>query len=182
MDKITVDRIQLTHPKERGNQLKMYTEMCEALKGRAMLRFAYTLRTFAEQDGLYALGRTLKNPDGYNATKKPLGNIVTWAKGGSSYHNYGLAFDIVLIIDKDGDGKYETASWDMATDFDGDGISDWREVVDIAMKYGYECGCHWNKPKTDNPHFQRTFGYSVAELKALFDAKKFIGTSNYVLI
>lgn len=38
-------------------------------------------RSFAEQDDLYAQGRT-----------KP-GHIITNAKAGSSAHNYGLAFD-----------------------------------------------------------------------------------------
>src|ERR1700676_5276576 len=40
------------------------------------------LRTYAEQDDLYAQGRT-----------KP-GNIVTNARGGYSNHNFGIAFDV----------------------------------------------------------------------------------------
>src|SRR4051812_45095106 len=43
------------------------------------------LRTWKEQDALYEQGRT-----------KP-GKIVTKAKGGQSYHNFGLAVDIVLL-------------------------------------------------------------------------------------
>ena len=42
-------------------------------------------RTMEEQSGLYAKGRT-----------KP-GKIVTKAKPGQSYHNYGLAFDWVPL-------------------------------------------------------------------------------------
>jgi peptidoglycan L-alanyl-D-glutamate endopeptidase CwlK len=181
-DKITLDRIELMHPKERANCLAMYNEMCEAVKGKALVRFAYTLRTWAEQDALYALGRTVKNSDGYHPTKKPLGNIVTWARGGESFHNYALAWDLVIVLDQDGNGSYEKASWDMKIDLDGDGISDWREIVEIAIKYGYECGCNWNKPKTDNPHFQKTFGHSIMDLKAMFLAKKFIPNTNYVAI
>ena len=54
-----------------------------------------TLRTAAEQDALYAQGRT-----------KP-GNIVTNAKGSSykSQHQWGIAFDFYLKMDVDGDGK-----------------------------------------------------------------------------
>ena len=170
------------HPKERANCLTMYTEMCTAVNGRALVRFAYTLRTWAEQNALYALGRTVKNPSGYHPIKKPFGNIVTWARGGDSFHNYGLAWDLVLVLDKDGNGSYETASWDMKIDLDNDGITDWREIVEIAIKYGYTWGGNWAKPKTDGPHFQKTFGYSIIDLKTLFLAKKVIPNTNYVVI
>ena len=65
--------------------VEMYEEMCGALTGKAMLRFAYTYRSFDEQNHLYAQGRT-----------KP-GKIVTYAKGGQSYHNFGLAFENKLL-------------------------------------------------------------------------------------
>lgn len=148
MDKPTLDRIQLLHPKLREEAMQIYLEICDALKGKAMCRFAYTLRTFAEQDALF------------NA--KPQ---VTKAKGGQSYHNYGLAIDIVLILDKDGDGKFETASWDVKSDFDGDGKSDWMEVVAIFKRYGWEAGIDWKF--YDAPHFQKTLGYSIVQLQAL---------------
>ena len=146
-DKITLDRINLLHPKLRAEAFEMYDEICEALKGRAICRFSYTLRTFAEQDLLFK--------------KVPK---VTNAKGGMSFHNYGLAIDIVLIID----GK--TASWDIKSDFDGDGKSDWMEVVAIFKSYGYEWGGDWKF--YDAPHFQKTFGKSVRELLALHQAGK----------
>jgi len=47
-------------------------------------------RTYAEQDELYAQGRT-----------KP-GSIVTKAKGGQSMHNVGCAFDVGIFS---ADGK-----------------------------------------------------------------------------
>lgn len=181
MDKITIERIQLLHPIVREEEMQCYQESCEAIKGRALLRYAYTIRTWAEQNGLYALGRTVKNPVGYHATKKPMGNIVTWAKGGDSYHNYGLAKDIVLLIDRDGNGTYESASWETDVDFDGDGEADWREVVEINTRYGWEWGGNWNKPKQDMPHFQKTFGYSIQQLKALYLAAK-VDAHNYVRI
>jgi peptidoglycan L-alanyl-D-glutamate endopeptidase CwlK len=144
MDNITLKRIDLLHPKLRAEVHTLYAEMCDALRGRAIPRFAYTLRTIKEQNELYQIGRT------------KTGKIVTNAKGGQSFHNYGLAFDIVLIID----GK--EASWDTLKDFDGDGVSDWMECVAIAKKYGFEWGGEWKFK--DKPHFQKTFGKSVAEL------------------
>lgn len=167
MDKITLDRIKLLHPKVREEAEEIYKEICQALQGKAMCRFSFTLRTFAEQDGLYAQGRTAKGP------------VVTNAKGGQSYHNYGLAIDIVLVVDKDGNGSYETASWDTKTDFDKDGKADWREVVNIFKQYGWEWGGEWKF--VDAPHFQKTFGKSVRELLSLYNAKK-VDSHNYVLI
>lgn len=46
------------------------------------IRVTSGFRSIAEQDALYAQGRT-----------KP-GSIVTNAKGGQSLHNYGVAFDV----------------------------------------------------------------------------------------
>jgi len=162
VDGITLDRIKLLHPKLRDEVSDMYQEMCAAISPSIMLRFAYTTRTFAEQDALYA--------------KVPR---VTKAKGGQSYHNYGLAFDIVFLIDKDGNGSTESASWDVKTDFDKDGESDWIEVVTIAKRYGFEWGGDWKF--VDNPHFQKTFGYSVNQLLKLYTDKK-VDEHNYVKI
>lgn len=151
MDKITVDRIQLLHPRLRAEAMQIYQEICKALTGKAICRFSHTLRTFAEQNALYAIGRT-----------KP-GKIVTNAKGGQSYHNYGLAIDIVLIQDKDSNGTFETASWDDRLDADGDGQADWMEVVAIFKRYGWEWGGDWKF--SDKPHFQKTFGKSISDLQ-----------------
>ena len=166
-DQKTLERIQLLHPKLREEALTMYDEIVAALTGTAACRFAYTLRTFAEQDALFAQGRT-----------KP-GAIVTKAKGGQSYHNYGLAIDIVLLVDKDKNGTFETASWDLKTDFDGDGKSDWQEVVAIFKRYGYEWGGDWKF--VDAPHFQKTLGKSVAELQVLHNTGK-VDKNGFVLI
>jgi peptidoglycan LD-endopeptidase CwlK len=153
MDKVTLERIELLHPKLRDEVKTIYSEICSALTGKAMCRFAYTLRTFAEQDILYNQGRTTP------------GKIVTNAKGGQSYHNYGLAIDIVLVVDKDGNGSFETASWDVSSDFDGDGQSDWMEVVAIFKRHGFAWGGDWKF--TDKPHFEKTFGFTIAQLQEL---------------
>lgn len=106
------------------------------------------LRTFAEQDGLYAQGRT-----------KP-GAVVTNARGGYSYHNFGLAVDFALLLP---DGRQ--ISYDMRRDGDGDKTADWMEVVQEAKALGFEWGGDWIKFK-DYPHFQMDFGLSMADLRA----------------
>jgi peptidoglycan L-alanyl-D-glutamate endopeptidase CwlK len=159
-DEKTIQRIQILHPKVREEVKEIYAEICEALTSKAFCRFTHTLRTFAEQNDLYAQGRTKE------------GKIITKAKGGQSYHNYGLAIDIAII-----DGN--NASWDVKKDFDKDGKADWIEIVNIFKQYGWEWGGDWKF--IDTPHFQKTLGFSVRELQKMYDAKK-VDKNNYVLI
>lgn len=164
IDKPTQDRIALLHPKIRKEIEAIVKEANTALTGKASVRISQGLRTIAEQNALYAQGRTDK-------TKK----VVTNAKGGSSYHNYGLAVDIVLIID----GK--TASWDDKTDFDGDKVSDWMEVVAIFKKHYYAWGGDFRSIK-DSPHFEKAFGYTTSQLLEKVNKKDFIKDTTYVNI
>jgi peptidoglycan LD-endopeptidase CwlK len=136
MDKFTSDRIQQLHPAVRAEMLKIVSECDLALTGKAKVRITQGLRTFKEQNDLYAIGRT-----------QP-GKKVTNAKGGQSIHNYGFAVDICLVID----GK--TASWDTVKDWDNDQVADWYECVKIFAKYGWDWGGNWKKFK-DLPHFDK---------------------------
>lgn len=93
-------------------------------------------RSIAEQDSLYAQGRT-----------KP-GAIVTNAKGGESYHNWRVAFDIAFV-------KGSGVSYD----------GPWSEVSKQAKALGLEWGGEWAS-FPDRPHFQFTGGYTCAQFKA----------------
>ena len=169
VDLITQQRIQLLHPKVRTEVENINkNEIVPALTGRATCRFAYTIRTFAEQNALYAQGRTRL----FDANGKRLG-VVTKAKGGQSIHNYGLALDIVLIKDN------KTASWEDNVDFDKDGKADWMEVVNILKSHGWTWGGDWKSFK-DKPHFEKTFGYTWQQLLAKYNAGDFIAGTNYV--
>jgi peptidoglycan LD-endopeptidase CwlK len=174
-DKITLDRIELLHPAVRQEVKNIYlNEIVPALSGRAICRFAYTLRTFAEQDALFAQGRTRL----FDNSGKRLG-VVTKAKGGQSIHNYGLALDIVLIKDTNGDGTFESASWETNVDFDKDGRADWMEVVSILKKHGWTWGGDWKSFK-DAPHFEKPFGHTWRTLLDKQNKKQFIPGTNYV--
>lgn len=163
MDKVTKERVALLHPKVREEVQQLLQKVDVALTGRAFCRVAQGLRTIEEQDALYAQGRTTK------------GKIVTNARGGSSYHNYGLAIDIVLIVDN------KTASWETNVDYDGDGKADWMEVVKIFKDAGWKWGGDFKSIK-DYPHFEKSFGYSVASLFSKYKAKDFIKSTTYVNI
>jgi peptidoglycan L-alanyl-D-glutamate endopeptidase CwlK len=118
------------------------------LCGKAGLAILITqgLRTWEEQDSLYALGRTTP-PIGK-------GNIVTNAKGGQSFHNFGLAFDIVVL---DSVGK---ADWD--TNHPG-----WAMAAKIGKSLGLEWGGDFKSLK-DLPHYQYTCGVSLDRCRQLF--------------
>ncbi|MEY8758441.1 M15 family metallopeptidase [Chryseobacterium tongliaoense] len=136
MDKVTLQRIEKLHPFVREEVKQIIEECHKALTGKAKIRVTQGLRSFEEQEKLYALGRITKD-------KK-----VTNAKAGQSIHNYGLAVDICLITD----GK--AVSWDNAKDWDNDGIADWYECVKIFAKYGWDWGGNWKTLK-DLPHFEK---------------------------
>ncbi|WP_081672929.1 M15 family metallopeptidase [Pontibacillus marinus] len=103
-------------------------------------------RSKEEQNALYEKGRSKS------------GDIVTHVKGGGSYHNYGLAIDFALKLDNG------NVIWDMKHDGNGNGESDWMEVVAIAKDLGFEWGGDWSSFK-DYPHLQMDFGFSIRELK-----------------
>jgi peptidoglycan L-alanyl-D-glutamate endopeptidase CwlK len=100
-------------------------------------------RTFAEQDELFAMGRT-----------KP-GKIVTNARGGFSNHNFGVAWDI---------GIFE------GTQFLGDSKL-YAAAGKIGKSIGLEWGGDF-KTIIDQPHFQCKTGKTLAELRALKKAGK----------
>jgi peptidoglycan L-alanyl-D-glutamate endopeptidase CwlK len=169
-DQSTLDKIKLLHPKLRNEVEHIYlAQIVPALSGRAFCRFAFTLRTFEEQATIYAQGRTKL----YDAKGNKLG-IVTNAKPGQSLHNYGLAIDIVLIVD----GKM---SYEDTVDFDKDGKSDWMEVINIFKANGWEWGGDWKSLK-DKPHVQKTFGYDWRKLLEKYNTKDLIPGTEYVNI
>ncbi|MGG1641891.1 M15 family metallopeptidase [Paenibacillus sp. NRS-1782] len=107
------------------------------------------LRTYPEQDALYAQGR--------NGDKR---QKVTNARGGYSIHNFGYAVDFALLL-RDG----RSVSWETLRDDDKDSLPDWSEVVEEAKRLGFEWGGDW-RSFTDMPHIQMVFGLSTAQFRA----------------
>jgi len=83
------------------------------------------LRTYEEQDELFARGRTKPGPK------------VTNARGGYSNHNFGIAFDV---------GVFEGAK------YLPDSVK-YKAVGALGMDLGLEWGGSW-KTIVDQPHFQ----------------------------
>ncbi|MBT2639309.1 M15 family metallopeptidase [Bacillus sp. ISL-39] len=103
-------------------------------------------RSFEEQNQLYEKGRSKE------------GQIVTHAKGGDSYHNFGLAIDFALL------NKQGKALWDTTYDGNENGKSDWMEVVGIAKELGFTWGGDWKHFK-DYPHLEMRFDLTINDLK-----------------
>lgn len=163
MDRISVQRIELLHPKIKSIALEAYATAFSELRGDAFPRITQGLRTFEEQQEIYDQGRS-----------KP-GKIVSNAKPGSSFHNYGLALDFCLIVND------REISWNMVKDYDGDKISDWMEVVNIFQRFGFFWGGNFKSIK-DYPHFEMTFGYGWRQLLEKHNRKDFIEGTRYVRI
>lgn len=93
---------------------------------------------------MYALGRT--SP----------GRRVTNARGGESYHNYGLAFDVALL-------QNGTVTWDTKVSVNDNEVPDYIELGLIGEQLGLQWGGRWTFQ--DLPHYQYTFGLSISDLK-----------------
>lgn len=169
-DAISIPRVNLLHPAIRIQVAQIIGHLEAAIfPSNVKIRIVQGLRTIEEQNALYAIGRTLP------------GNRVTNAKGGSSYHNYGLAFDFAIMYDKDNNGDFETLSWDTTKDFDSDGEADWMEVVNKFEDEHFDWGGRWTKFQ-DNPHIEKRFSYHWKELLAKYQNKNFIPGTQYVLV
>ena len=157
MDKITLKKIETAHPLIREELKEAYLIANNKMLGKGVrLRLSWVYRTANEQNKLF--------------NKRPK---VTNAKAWQSYHNYGLAFDIVLLYDNDGNGTFEEASWNTKRDGDKDNVADWLEVTQIFEKYGFVNGFIRNGKKWDLPHFQKDFGYNWRTLEKLIESGKY---------
>lgn len=151
-DRISDTRIKLLHPKVQDDFRRFVEEAEEGLN--IVLRVAQGLRTFDEQQALYDQGRT-----------KP-GKIVTNAKPGSSYHNYGLAIDVVPLIENG-----TKLDWNF----------DYNKLLPYAKKYDLVWGGNF-KSIVDKPHFEKTLGYNWRTLLKKHRERDFIPETKYVNI
>ena len=156
MDRLSILRASEAHPKIRQLLIDTYTKANNVLGKGCRLRLSYVYRSPEEQEEIFK--------------KRP---VVTKARAWQSIHQYALAFDVVLLYDKDGDGKFEEVSWDMKRDGDGDGIADWLEVTKVFLQAGFTNGFISNGKKWDFPHFQIDFGLKWKQMKAKIDAGEY---------
>lgn len=150
----SIKQLNTLHPKLREIAIQAYNEAVKATPLGIHPIISQGYRSFEESDKLYQQGRTTP------------GEIVSNAKAGSSYHNYGLSLDIGLIIN----GKQ---SWDVD--------HNWMIVINTFKKYNFEWGGDWKSFK-DYPHLQMRFGYTWQQLLVKHNNKDFIPGTDYVNI
>lgn len=125
-------------------QQKIVTFLKNCYKNGYKVKITECFRSVAEQDALYAKGRT-----------QP-GNIVTNAKGSSysSQHQWGVAFDICR---NDGKGAYnDSDNW-------------FKNVATIGKSCGLGWGGDWKSP-VDKPHFYlKDWGSTSTILRNRYD-------------
>lgn len=108
------------------------------------VRLVEGYRSIERQNELYAQGRT-----------KP-GQVVTNAKGGESFHNYGVAVDFVFR--KEGYNAPKEL---------------WNTLGKVGKAQGFEWGGDW-KGFVDLPHFEMKLGYTLKDFqKGIIDYTKY---------
>ena len=126
-DAISNQRLALVNP-ELAAKVNLAANLL-AMSG-TYFRVAQGLRTFAEQDALYAQGRTAP------------GHIVTNAEGGYSNHNFGCAVDCYPFLS----GATGELNWDAKS-------PQFQAMVSALKDQGLVWGGEWTH-MPDAPHFQ----------------------------
>lgn len=159
-------KVLLLHPKVRDEVKALIEKAEESLPEDMAIWVPQGLRTIDYQNGLYAQGRTKPGP------------IVTNAKGGTSYHNYGLAIDFAWSWLNPTSKKYEyseSKTWEVGPKH--------AAVVQIFKDAGWEWGGDWHSLK-DLPHLEKRFGFkeNCSDLYQKYLNKDFITGTQYVNI
>lgn len=138
------------HPKARPF-FKNFIEDAESALD-ITLRITYGMRTFEEQQAIYNQGRVTPGP------------IVSYARPGWSFHNYGLAIDVCEL-------KEGRLNWNF----------EYAKLKPFADKYLLRWGGSFKKI-IDKPHYELSFGYSIKELYEKYLSKDFITDTKYLNI
>lgn len=117
----------------------------------AVVKLLSGTRTYAEQNALYAQGRTAS------------GRVVTNARGGQSNHNFGIAFDVGIF----NGGAYNEGR----TGKEDKQYSDLATLVQGKLPGMLEWGGSW-RTIVDKPHYQLVTGKSVSQCRALLEVGK----------
>jgi hypothetical protein len=142
MNSSSEKRLSAVHPKLAVKVRELFADL-------SALGFTYEvvqgLRTYAEQDKLFAQGRTAPGP------------VVTKARGGESNHNFGLAVDVCPYHN----GKLD---WNYRAGF--------LALDAAAEKAGLMWGGDWKK-FLDLPHLELP-GPSLAQCRKLYALGKLV--------
>jgi len=129
MDSVSEARLGVVHPL-LARKVRQMADIIALDRPPVTLRITQGLRTWGEQAQLYAQGRSAP------------GRIVTNAEPGHSWHNFGLAVDVVPF------GIDGQPDWSMAHPI-------WQRLVAVGTGLGLVAGALF-RSFPDYPHFQLT--------------------------
>lgn len=118
-------------------KLKATTFLNACIDNGMSLKIICGTRTYEEQNAIYSQGRT-----------KP-GKIVTNARGGYSWHNFGIAWDIGIFSE---DGKSYIPESPL-----------YKKAGVIGRSLGLDWGGDWKF--VDEPHFQLKIGLTLEQCR-----------------
>ena len=118
-------------------QTKAREWLLKCLEAGINVKIITGIRTYREQDELFAQGRTAP------------GRKVTNAPAGYSWHNFGVGWDFV-VFDANGQPQWESPLME--------------RCGKIAESLGLEWGGHWTGFQ-DTPHIQLKTGHTLAEAR-----------------
>jgi peptidoglycan L-alanyl-D-glutamate endopeptidase CwlK len=137
LDERSERNISTLHPKVQAKAREFMALVVPLMQKHGVdVKIISGLRTFAEQDALYAKGRTAAGPK------------VTNARAGFSNHNFGTAWDIGLFK-----GKSYLAESPL-----------YKEVGVAARSLGLNWGGDWKSFK-DLPHYEVPTGLTLAQMR-----------------
>ena len=132
MDAISEERLKDVHPLLAE---KIHSLAAQLLSEGISVRVTQGMRSWDEQARLYAQGRSTP------------GKILTNAPAGSSWHQYGLAVDLVPMIELGPDWNTTHPTW--------------LRMIEIGKGLGLVSGSVW-RTFADYPHFQLTGNLPVS--------------------
>ena len=141
IDDISHERLRNVNPR-LATAIRQMAEMLA--QENIFFRVTQGLRPWSIQDSLFAQGRTLA------------GEIITHARGGESWHNFGMAVD--LAVERDG-----------GIDWNADHPA-WKRMIQVGEMLGLYSGSHF-RTFPDNPHFQMTGSFPISpndEVRMIF--------------
>ena len=149
-DQPSIDRIDNLHPviRQRVKEFVIRSEYELDMP----IRIVQGLRTYAEQNSLYAQGRTQTQLNAVglnNVVAQPNMPVVTNARGGYSNHNFGLAID-AAFLDQNGN-----VNWDVAN---------YNRLGPLGERLGFNWGGRWTG-LVDRPHFEMMFDNTLTQLR-----------------
>jgi peptidoglycan L-alanyl-D-glutamate endopeptidase CwlK len=159
-DAQSIKMLEELHPKVRPD-FQAFIEECEQ-QYDITLRIMSAYRDMSAQAKIYAVGRTVK---GENVTDaKPFGDVISDAKPGSSWHNFGMAVDLGIVL----------VNGSISYNFN------YMKFANIGQQWGITWGGNFPNSFKDPDHFEEQAGQTLHGLLALYNAGKFINGTQFI--